>query len=254
MDVKGQAAVVTGGASGLGAATARLLAKKGAKVALFDLNEEKGLAVAKEIGGTFHKVEVSGEDSVKAGFAAAKAAHGPARILINCAGIGTAGRIVGRDGPLDLAKFTRVINVNLIGTFNVTRLFGAEATQLEPVTKDGERGVVVMTASVAAFEGQIGQVAYSASKGGIVGMTVPIARDFAARGVRICTIAPGVILTPLADNLSPEALKALNESVPFPQRMGHDTEYADLALHICENGYLNGETIRLDGALRMGPR
>jgi NAD(P)-dependent dehydrogenase (short-subunit alcohol dehydrogenase family) len=234
MDVKGQAAVVSGGASGLGAATARLLAQRGAKVTLLDLNEQKGRAVAKQIGALFHECEVADENQVQAAFAAAKAAHGPARILINCAGIGGAGRIAGRDGPYDLKKFTRIVTVNLIGTFNVTRIFAAEAS-----------------ASVAAYEGQIGQVAYSASKGGIVGMTVPIARDLAARGVRCCTIAPGVILTPLADNLSPEARKALDASVPFPQRMGHDTEYAELALHICENGYLNGETIRLDGALRM---
>ena len=254
MDVRGQAAVVTGGASGLGAATARILAEKGAKVTLLDLNEQKGTAVAKEIGGVFCKCEVADEAQVQGALEAARAAHGPARILINCAGIGGAGRIAGRDGPYDLKKFTRIVTVNLIGTFNVTRLFAAEASQLDPVTEDGERGVIVMTASVAAYEGQIGQVAYSASKGGIVGMTVPIARDLAARGVRICTIAPGVILTPLADNLSPEAMKALNASVPFPPRMGHDTEYAQLALHICENGYLNGETIRLDGGLRMGPR
>ena len=254
MDVKGHAAVVTGGASGLGAATARMLAGKGAKVTILDLNEQKGPAVAKEIGGVFHKCEVTDEAQVKEALDAGRSAHGPARILINCAGIGAAGRIAGRDGPYDLRKFTRIVTVNLIGTFNVTRLFAAEASQLDPVTEDGERGAIIMTASVAAYEGQIGQVAYSASKGGIVGMTVPIARDLAARGVRCCTIAPGVILTPLADNLSPEAMKALNASVPFPQRMGHDHEYASLALHICENGYLNGETIRLDGALRMAPR
>ncbi len=254
MDVNGNAAVVTGGASGLGAATARLLAQHGAKVAIFDLNETKGQALAGELGGIFAKCEVSGEDSVKQAFAAAKSAHGPARILINCAGIGGASRIAGRDGPHDLASFMKIITVNLVGTFNVTRIFAAEASNLEPLNEDGERGVIVMTASVAAFEGQIGQVAYSASKGGIVGMTVPIARDLAARGVRVCTIAPGVILTPLAGGLSPEARKALDASVPFPSRMGHDHEYASLALHICENGYLNGETIRLDGALRMAPR
>ncbi|NQV54481.1 MAG: SDR family NAD(P)-dependent oxidoreductase [Rhodospirillales bacterium] len=254
MDVSGHAAIVTGGASGLGAATARLLAKRGAKVALLDLNEEKGNAVAKEIGGVFFKAEISNEAQVQAALDGAKEKHGVARILINCAGIGGAARTVGRDGAYPLDKYVRIITVNLIGTFNATRLFAVDVSNAEPLNEDGERGVVVMTASVAAYEGQIGQVAYSASKGGIVAMTLPIARDLSARGVRVNTIAPGVILTPLADGLSEEALNALNASVPFPKRMGHDTEYADLALHICENTYLNGETIRLDGALRMAPR
>jgi NAD(P)-dependent dehydrogenase (short-subunit alcohol dehydrogenase family) len=254
MDVSGIAAIVTGGASGLGEATARSLADKGALVSIFDLNEDKGNQVAADIGGNFYQCDVASEASVQGALDAAKEKNGGARILINCAGIAAGSRIVGRDGPHSLELYTKIITVNLIGTFNVTRLFAAEASNAEPLNDDGERGVVVMTASVAAYEGQIGQVAYSASKGGIVGMTVPIARDLSSRGVRVCTIAPGVLLTPLADGLPEEALDALNASVPFPQRMGHASEYAQLALHICENGYLNGETIRIDGALRMAPR
>jgi NAD(P)-dependent dehydrogenase (short-subunit alcohol dehydrogenase family) len=254
MDVSGIAAIVTGGASGLGEATARLLTEKGALVAIFDLNEDKGNQVAGDIGGDFFQCEVSDTASVQSALDAAKEKNGAARILINCAGIAAGSRTVGRDGAHSLELYTKIVTVNLIGTFNVTRLFAAQACAAEPLNDDGERGVVVMTASVAAFEGQIGQVAYAASKGGIVGMTVPIARDLSTRGVRVCTIAPGVLLTPLADGLSDESLAALNASVPFPQRMGHASEYAQLALHICENGYLNGETIRIDGALRMAPR
>ncbi|MAF49410.1 MAG: SDR family oxidoreductase [Rhodospirillales bacterium] len=254
MDVNGQAAVVTGGASGLGEASARLLAERGAKVAVLDLNEEKGNAVAGDIGGDFFKCEVSDEAQVRGALDAAKDKNGVGRILIHCAGIATAVRTVGRDGPHPLEVFTKIVTVNLIGTFNVTRLFAADASAADPINDDGERGVMIMTASVAAYEGQIGQVAYSASKGGVVGMTLPMARDLSSRGVRVCTLAPGVLLTPLADGLSEEALAALNASVPFPQRMGHASEYADLALHICENAYLNGETIRIDGALRLAPR
>lgn len=254
MDVTGIAAIVTGGASGLGEATARGLAEKGAQVSIFDLNEDKGAQVAADIGGNFFGCDVASEASVQGALDAAKEKNGGARILINCAGIAAGSRIVGRDGPHSLELFTKIITVNLIGTFNVARLFAVDASAAEPLNDDGERGVVVMTASVAAYEGQIGQVAYSASKGGIVGMTLPIARDLSSRGVRVCTIAPGVLLTPLADGLPKEALDALNASVPFPQRMGHASEYAQLALHICENGYLNGETIRIDGALRMAPR
>lgn len=254
MDVNGIAAVVTGGASGLGEASARLLAERGAKVAVLDLNEEKGNAVAGDIGGDFFKCEVSDESSVQGALDAAKDKNGVGRILVHCAGIATASRTVGRDGPHSLELYTKIVTVNLIGTFNATRLFAAEASAADPINDDGERGVMIMTASVAAYEGQIGQVAYSASKGGVVGMTLPMARDLSSRGVRVCTIAPGVLLTPLADGLPEEALAALNASVPFPQRMGHASEYADLALHICENGYLNGETIRIDGALRLAPR
>lgn len=254
MDINGIGAIVTGGASGLGEATARLLSERGAKVAVFDLNAEKGAAVAADIGGDFFKCQVTDEASVQSSLDAAREKNGVARILINCAGIATGSRIVGRDGPHSLELYTKVVTVNLIGTFNMTRLFATEASNAEPLNDDGERGAVVMTASVAAYEGQIGQVAYSASKGGVVGMTMPIARDLSSRGVRVCTIAPGVLLTPLADGLPEEALEALNASVPFPQRMGHASEYAELALHICENRYLNGETIRIDGALRMAPR
>ena len=253
MNVEGQAAIVTGGASGLGAATARMLAENGAKVAIFDLNEDSGNAIAKETGGIFSACDVSEERSVQNGINTAKEAHGAARILVNCAGIGYAARVVGRKGPHDYGLFSKVISVNLMGTFNVTRLFAVDATQLDPL-EDNERGVVIMTASVATFDGQIGQAAYSASKGGIHSMTLPIAREFANHGVRICTIAPGVLKTPLMDILPVEVQKSLGESVPFPQRLGNADEYASLAMHIFENRYLNGETIRLDGALRMAAR
>ena len=253
MNVSGHAAIVTGGASGLGAATARQLSEKGAKVAIFDVNQELGQSVADEIGGTFAKCDVSNEGSVQTALAAANDAQGVARILVNCAGIGRAARVVSKNGPHPLELFSQVISINLIGTFNVIRLWAAEATQLEPLEGE-QRGVTIMTASVAAFDGQIGQAAYSASKGGIHSMTLPIARDFASRGVRICTIAPGVLRTPLMDVLPEEAQKSLGESVPFPARLGKASEYAELALHICENDYLNAETIRLDGALRMAAK
>lgn len=253
MDVNGHAAVVTGGASGLGAATARMLAAKGAKVSIFDRNADLAQTVAAEIGGTAVEADVTSEQSLNDAFGTARDAHGPARILVNCAGIATAQRTVGRDGPHDLEVFTRIITVNLIGTFNSTRIFAAEASGLDPL-EDEERGVAVMTASVAAFDGQIGQVAYAASKGGVASMTLPIARDLSNRGIRVCTIAPGILLTPLMDVLSEEVQQALAQSVPFPQRLGKPEEFAALALHICENSYLNAETIRLDGALRMAPR
>jgi NAD(P)-dependent dehydrogenase (short-subunit alcohol dehydrogenase family) len=250
MNVDGQAAIVTGGASGLGEATARKLAADGAKVAIFDLNEEKGQAVAKDIGGVFASCDVTDEASLQAALDTAKDAHGGGRILVNCAGIAGASRVVGRSGPHNLEMFSKIVTVNLIGTFNATRLFAVDATQLDPL-EDGERGVVIMTASVAAFDGQIGQAAYTASKGGIHSMTLPIAREFANFGVRVCTIAPGILLTPLMDGLPPEAQVSLAESVPFPARLGKADEYASLAMHIFENRYINGETIRLDGALRM---
>lgn len=253
MDIKGHAAVITGGASGLGAATARELAERGAKIALLDLNVDKGEPLAKELGGVFTPCDVADANSVKLALEFAKSENGPARILINCAGIGGAERVVGRKGPADLDRFTKIITVNLVGTFNVIRLFSADVVEQRPLD-DGERGVVVMTASVAAFDGQIGQAAYSASKGGIAGMTLPLARDLSNRGIRVCTIAPGILLTPLVDILSEEILDGLGKGVPFPQRLGKPQEYAALALHICENSYLNGETIRLDGALRMAPR
>jgi NAD(P)-dependent dehydrogenase (short-subunit alcohol dehydrogenase family) len=253
MNVDGQSAVVTGGASGLGEATARMLAAKGAKVAILDLNEERGNQVAKDIGGIFAVCDVIDEISLQAALDTVKNQHGAGRLLVNCAGIAAASRVVGRNGPHNLEMFTKIITVNLIGTFNATRLFGVDASQLEPL-EDGERGVIIMTASVAAFDGQIGQAAYTASKGGIHSMTLPIAREFANFGVRVCTIAPGILLTPLMDVLPEEAQVSLAASVPFPARLGKADEYASLALHIFENCYINGETIRLDGALRMSAK
>ncbi|MEQ9043550.1 MAG: 3-hydroxyacyl-CoA dehydrogenase [Sneathiellaceae bacterium] len=246
-------AIVTGGASGLGAATARELASAGVKVAIFDMNKEKGEAVAKEIGGTFCECNVTDEASVLAAFEAARAALGQERILINCAGTGTAIKTVSRGQPHPMDQFERILQINLLGTFRCISKSAAGMAAQDPLD-GGERGVIVNTASVAAYDGQIGQAADSASKGGIVGMTLPIARDLAASGIRVCTIAPGLFLTPLFDTLSEEAKQSLAASVPFPSRLGDPSEYADLARHICENAMLNGETIRLDGALRMAPR
>ena len=253
MQLEGVSAVVTGGASGLGAATARTLAGAGARVAIFDLNAELGQATAADIAGLFHQVNVSDEASVTAGLDAAEQAHGPARILVNCAGIGAAVKTVGRGQPHPLDVYKRVIEVNLIGTFNCLRLAAARMVAQDPVGGE-ERGVVVNTASVAAFDGQIGQAAYAASKGGVVGMTLPIARDLADKGVRVVTIAPGLFLTPLFESLPQEAIDSLSASVPFPRRLGDPGEYAALVRHIVENPMLNGETIRLDGAIRMAPR
>jgi NAD(P)-dependent dehydrogenase (short-subunit alcohol dehydrogenase family) len=254
------AAVVTGGASGLGAATARALAAKGVSVALLDLNQEAGEKLAKELGGTFAKCDVTNEGSVDAALAAARKAHGQERILVNCAGIGVAKRISRRVKetnaiePHDLATFAKVIQVNLIGTFLMMSKAAAGMQAAQPLNADGERGVMVCTSSVAAQDGQIGQVAYAASKGGVYSMTLPVARDLAQNGIRVCTILPGLFLTPMFDNLSEEARRSLAASVPFPARLGSPTEYAALAVHICENPMLNGECIRLDGALRMAPR
>lgn len=253
MNLQGTAAVVTGGASGLGEATARELAKAGAKVTIFDLNEERGQAVAKDIGGAFTKVDVADEASVNAGLDVGAKAHGQARVLVNCAGIAIGEKTVAKGVPHDLGRFTKLIQVNLIGTFNCIRLTAARMAALDPLV-DGERGVIVNTASVAAYEGQIGQVAYSASKGGVVSMTVPIARDLAGDGIRVCTIAPGLFLTPMMKGLPQNIQDALGASVPFPKRLGEPAEYAALARHICENRMLNGETIRLDGAIRLAPR
>jgi NAD(P)-dependent dehydrogenase (short-subunit alcohol dehydrogenase family) len=253
MQVKDQAAIVTGGGSGLGAATARALAGEGAKVAVLDINEEGARRVAGEIGGLALKCDVSDGPSAEAAVAAARKAHGAARILVNCAGIGIAMRIVGRNGPHPLEAFSRVINVNLIGSFNLMRLAAADMQTLEPLA-DGERGVVISTASVAAFEGQIGQAAYSSSKGGIVALTLPAAREFAAMGIRVNTIAPGLFATPLMASLPPEAQQSLGASVPFPRRLGKPEEYARLVLDIVANPMINGETVRLDGALRMQPK
>src|SRR5690349_1820027 len=252
MDVKGQAAIVTGGGSGLGAATARALAAAGAKVAVFDINDKAAAEVATEIKGVAVKCDVA--DAVGGAAAVKQAAdvHGPARVLVNCAGIGPAKRIVGKDGPMPLEDYERVIRVNLIGTFNMMRLVAAGMQSVEPV--NGERGVIVSTASVAAFEGQVGQSAYSSSKGGVAALTLPAAREFAQFGIRVLAIAPGIFGTPMLRSLPQEAQDSLGASVPFPKRLGEPSEFAALVLHIVSNGYLNGETIRLDGALRMAPR
>jgi NAD(P)-dependent dehydrogenase (short-subunit alcohol dehydrogenase family) len=254
MNINGQAAIVTGGASGLGAQTARELARRGAKVAVFDRNGEGAAAVAAEIGGVACECDITSTDSVLAALQKAREAHGPARLLMNVAGIGTAKRLIGKDGtPMPLEDFRRVIEVNLIGTFNVTRLAVAEMVKLDPLD-DGERGVVVNTASVAAFDGQVGQEAYAASKGGVVSLTLPLARDLAQFGVRVVTIAPGLFLTPLMAELPQVVQDSLAASIPFPKRLGKPEEFAHLAASIVENMALNGEVIRLDGALRMAPR
>ena len=253
MDMGGQAAIVTGGGSGLGAATAVALADMGARVAVFDRNGPAAEAVAARIGGFAATVDVTDPDGAAAALAAAEAAQGPPRLLVNCAGIGNAGRIVGRDGPLALEAFSRVIAVNLIGTFNMLRLAAARMSTLDP-GPDGERGLIVNTASVAAYEGQVGQAAYAASKAGVVGLTLPAARELARAGVRVMTIAPGLIETPMFNGLPDEVRQGLAASVPFPARLGLPEEYAALVLHIAANRFLNGETIRLDGALRMAPR
>jgi NAD(P)-dependent dehydrogenase (short-subunit alcohol dehydrogenase family) len=256
MQLEGIGAFVTGGASGLGEATARLLAERGAKVAIFDLPRSKGAEVAKDIGpaALFVEGDVTSEEQVAGALDRAIGSFGELRALVNCAGIGSASRTVGKDGrPFDLAVFTRTIQVNLIGTFNVIRLAAARMVG-NPPNADGERGAIVNTASVAAFEGQIGQAAYSASKGGVVGMTLPIARDLARHGIRCCTIAPGLFATPLLMGLPQPAREALAASIPFPPRLGRPPEFASLACQILENPALNGETIRLDGAIRMAPQ
>ncbi len=254
MEIKGQAALVTGGASGLGEATARELARLGAKVTVLDVNAAAGAKVAADIGGLFQACDITNADSVSAALAKAEAAHGPARILMNIAGIGSAKRVVGKDGnPAPLEDFARVININLIGSYNVSRLFAAACAKLPP-QDDGERGVMMFTASIAAFDGQVGQQAYSASKGGLVGMTLPMARDLAQHGIRVCTVAPGLFATPLVKELPEEVQASLAASIPFPKRLGQPEEFARLACHIVTNGHLNGEVIRLDGALRMAPR
>jgi NAD(P)-dependent dehydrogenase (short-subunit alcohol dehydrogenase family) len=254
MNIQGQTALVTGGASGLGEATARELARLGARVAVLDVNLELAQQVAKEIGGVACKCDITDTASVEAALAQATAAHGPARILMNIAGIGSARRIVGKDGnAAPLEDFSRVIHVNLIGSYNISRLFAAACAKLPPLD-DGERGVMMFTASVAAFDGQVGQQAYSASKGGLVGMTLPMARDLAQHGIRVCTVAPGLFATPLMKQLPEPVQQSLAASIPFPPRLGKPEEFAQLACHIVTNNHLNGEVIRLDGALRMAPR
>ena len=254
MKIEGQSALVTGGASGLGEATARELARLGAKVAVLDRNIDQAKKVAADIGGAAFACDITDTASVEAALAGAEAAHGPARILMNVAGIGSARRIVGKDGSAaPLEDFERVIRVNLLGTYNMSRLFAARCAKLEP-TEGGERGVMMFTASVAAFDGQVGQQAYSASKGGLVGMTLPMARDLAQHGIRVCTVAPGIFATPLLLELPEPVQQSLAASIPFPPRLGKPSEFAELACHIVTNGHLNGEVIRLDGALRMPPR
>ncbi|MEZ5855643.1 MAG: SDR family NAD(P)-dependent oxidoreductase [Hyphomicrobiaceae bacterium] len=253
-------AIVTGGASGLGGATARTLAAAGAKVAIFDLNRELGETHAKAIGGHFFQCDVTNEASVDAALAAARAELGAERVLVNCAGIGIAKRISRRNRdtgafePHDLATFTKVIQVNLIGTFLMMAKCAANMQSLAPAGDDNERGVLICTASIAAEDGQIGQVAYAASKGGVMSMTLPVARDLAQSGIRVATIMPGLFHTPMFDGLPDDAREALAASVPFPSRLGKPDEYAALAKHICENPMLNGVSIRLDGAVRLAPR
>ncbi len=253
MNINGLSAIVTGGGSGLGEATARELTARGARVAILDLGRSQGGEVAASLGGVFVEADVTSGEQVTRAVADAAAAHGGVHLLINCAGIATAERTVGRDGPASLDVFTRTVGINLIGTFNAIRVAAAEMVRNEP-TEDGERGAIVNTASVAAFEGQIGQAAYSASKGGVVGMTLPVARDLARHGVRNNTIAPGLFLTPMLLGLPEEAREALGNVTPFPARLGKPEEYAQLACAIIENPMINGETIRLDGALRLQPR
>jgi NAD(P)-dependent dehydrogenase (short-subunit alcohol dehydrogenase family) len=253
MEINGTAAIVTGGASGLGAATARLLSHLGAKVAIFDMNRGQGEIVAGEIDGKFFEVDVTDAENVTSALAEATQAHGIARILVNCAGIGAAQKTVDRDGNAHpLAAFTQVVAVNLLGTFNVLSKFSAILATTKPVAEG--RGVIITTASVAAYDGQIGQAAYAASKGGVVGMTLPIARDLAPLGIRVVTIAPGLFLTPLLQGLPEATQLSLGAQVPFPSRLGRPEEYAQLVESIIRNQMLNGETIRLDGAIRMAPR
>ncbi|NKB99991.1 MAG: SDR family oxidoreductase [Pseudomonadales bacterium] len=256
MDIAGKVAVITGGASGLGRATSELLHSQGAKIAIFDMNDELGQQVANELGDgvSYHNVNVTDEASVSAALAAVVETYGAVHITCNYAGVGTPGRTVGRDGPLPLDWFQRVIDVNLIGTFNVIRLAAEVMLKHDPVTADGCRGVIINTASVAAFDGQIGQAAYSASKAGVVGMTLPIARDFASMGIRVNTIAPGLINTPMLQGLPEPARESLASTVLFPKRLGEATEIAKVAQMLIENDYMNGETIRMDGGIRMQPK
>ncbi|WND03146.1 SDR family NAD(P)-dependent oxidoreductase [Temperatibacter marinus] len=244
--------VVTGGASGLGGATAEYFAAQGAKVTIFDLNEEAGHKQAEKIGGQFAKVNVADEASVRSGLDLAETAHGITRVLMNCAGIIGAGKTVGRDGAMPLDKYKAAIDVNLVGSFNCIRLVAERLCKADPI--DGERGILISTASIAGYEGQIGQVAYAASKGGIIGMTLPVARDLSRDLIRNMTIAPGIFMTPMLAAVPDEYRQALAANVPNPSRLGDPEEFARLAEHIVENQYLNGEVIRLDGALRMQPK
>jgi NAD(P)-dependent dehydrogenase (short-subunit alcohol dehydrogenase family) len=253
MDIAGHAAVVTGGASGLGAATARMLAEAGAKVAILDVNQKAAAEVAIDVNGIAITCDVTDSTATEKAFAKAAADHGTARILINCAGVGPAKRIVGRDGPMPLDEFARVISINLVGTFNAMRVAAAAMQSVSPM-QDGERGIIICTASVAAYDGQIGQAAYAASKGGVVGLVLPAAREFAQFGIRVNAIAPGIFSTPMLHALPEAAQQSLAAAVPFPKLLGQPPQYAALVRHMIENRYLNGEVVRLDGALRMAPR
>jgi len=253
MNFSGKSAIVTGGASGLGAATAEALHAQGAKVALWDMNAEKGEALAKKLGGVFCTVNVADEASVGAALAKTLAAIGTPRILVNCAGIAIGEKTIGKNGPHRLDTYKRVLDVNLVGTFNCIRLVAAEMEKLDGL-EDGERGVIINTASVAAFEGQIGQAAYSSSKAAVAGMTLPIARDLMNAGIRVNTIAPGIFWTPMMAGMDQKVQDALAAMVPFPKRLGRPEEFASLALEICRNVMINGAVIRLDGAIRMQPK
>ena len=254
MNIQGHSAIVTGGGSGLGEAVARELSRLGAKVAVLDINAANAQRVAADIGGLGLAADICDTAALTAALDVAEAAHGTARIVMNIAGIGTAKRVVGKDGqPAPLEDFERVIRVNLIGTYNVVRLTAARMVKLAPLD-DGERGFMLMTASVAAYDGQVGQEAYAASKGGIVSMTLPLARDLSQHGIRVCSVAPGLFATPLMQQLPADVQQSLAASIPFPKRLGAPAEFASLAAHIVTNGHLNGEVIRLDGALRMAPR
>ncbi|WP_372926182.1 SDR family NAD(P)-dependent oxidoreductase [Marinobacter sp.] len=253
MEFQGVPAIVTGGASGLGEGAARALAAAGCKVAIFDLQKEQGEAVAKDIGGVFIECDVSSSESAEAAVKAARDAHGLCGIAVNCAGIAPAGKILGKEGPMPLENFNKVIQVNLIGTFNIMRLAAADMAQREP-NADGERGVVISTASVAAFEGQIGQAAYSASKGGVVAMTLQSARELAREGIRVNTIAPGIFMTPMMAGMPQEVQDSLAATLPFPKRLGKAEEFGMLVDQMVRNPILNGEVIRLDNALRMAPK
>ena len=253
MDFKNVAAIVTGGASGLGEGAARALAAAGCKVAILDLQEERGRQVAADLGGLFVHCDVTSPESAEAALAAAREAHGPCGVAVNCAGIAPAARILGRDGVMPLDTFRTVVEVNLIGTFNILRLAAADMATRE-ANADGERGVIINTASIAAYEGQIGQAAYSASKGGVVSLTLQAARELAREGIRVNTIAPGLFMTPMMAGMPQEVQDSLAATLPFPKRLGVPPEFAHLALTMIENGYFNGESVRLDGAIRMAPR
>ena len=253
MNIRGYGVIVTGGGSGLGAASAEKLASLGAKVGVVDVNAAAAEAMAQKLGGVALPGDVTDEAQMRAAFDKARAAHGPCRVLLNCAGIGVAKRVVGRDGAMPLGEFERVIRVNLIGSFNMMRLAGEEMSKADAL-ENGERGVIISTSSVAAFEGQIGQAAYAASKGGIAALTLPVAREFASFGIRVLTIAPGLFLTPLLHALPEDVQQSLGASIPFPRRLGAPEEFAGLVAHMVENSFLNGETVRLDGALRLPPK